>query len=88
VRRKNYKRPRCTECRGPLGADSLEGLCEPCWSTPPEIRNREIYGCWSVALMPEVEVMRRRAENERLSADARMYAKVRRRLFRAFKGGA
>jgi hypothetical protein len=73
------RKSRCKECRGPLDAiseitgsgEAFMGLCEPCWTTPPEIRSREINGCMSHQFMPSAEeYARTQAEKRQAHMDA------------------
>lgn len=94
----NATRVRCEECKGRVGGKGLlrakgypENLCYRCWTTPYEIRKREINGCMSRHFIPTAEQVaadeaQKAAEahakrETEVSREARFYAAGRRRSF-------
>ena len=79
---------KCSECRNPVrsnGSLEPEPLCGKCLITPVEIRNRQIYGCISISMMPTPEQLEARKRKERADAMGHATAKVHRSRFALVK---
>jgi hypothetical protein len=81
-----------TPCRNRLGARALDGWCYRCWTTPPEIRSREIKGCLSLDFLDgnaaerrRLEREKKRQEQEEISKKAKQTASWKRKAFRVVR---